>query len=387
MSSTVAAPVRTRTRTTTVPWYIWCTVLAVTSAMIGAHWDISWHRSIGRDTFWTPAHIAIYLCGVLAGLSSAYLIFATTFGQSDDLQDTSVKIWGFRGPLGAFLSAWGGLAMLTSAPFDDWWHSAYGLDVKIVSPPHVVLIAGVLAIETGTLILILGYMNRAVGRLKRKLDWLFLYIGAMIVILLTTLTMEYTYRAVLHGAEFYLIMAIAIPAVLAGVSRASGNRWACTIVTGIYTVFMLGMEWILPLFPAQPKLGPVYHPVTQFIPPDFPLLLMAPALVLDLLWHRLARQTRWVQSVVAGSAFLAVLLAVEWPFADFLLSPGARNWFFGSNYFDYLTSPDTDLFQNRFEPSVSGAGFWSRLAWAAVVSILMTRLGIRWGEWMRRVRR
>ncbi len=28
--------------------------------------------------------------------------------------------------------------MITSAPFDDWWHNAYGLDVKILSPPHVV---------------------------------------------------------------------------------------------------------------------------------------------------------------------------------------------------------------------------------------------------------
>jgi hypothetical protein len=386
MSSTLAAPTRHRTRSTTVPWYIWCSVLAVTSAMSGAHWDISWHRSIGRDNFWTPAHIAIYMCGVLAGLSCAYLILTTTFGRND-LKDASVKMWGFRGPLGAFLSAWGGLAMLTSAPFDDWWHNAYGLDVKIVSPPHVVLIAGILAIETGTLLLILGYMNRAVGRLKRKLDWLFLYVGAMIIVLLTILSMEYTYRAVLHGAQFYLIIAMTIPVVLAGVSRASGNRWAAAIVTGIYSVFLLGMLWILPLFPAQPKLGPVYHPVTQFIPPEFPLLLIAPAVVLDWLWQKLANQTRWVQSVIAGTAFLAVFLAVEWPFADFLMSPGARNWFFGSIYFDYLTAPDTDLFQNRFEASVSGIGFWSRLAWATVISILMTRLGLAWGDWMRRVRR
>src|SRR4029077_21002709 len=151
------------------PWYVWCAVLAVTSAMVGTHWDISWHRSIGRDNFWTPAHIAIYMCGVLAGLSCGYLILATTFGGLSDLKDASVKMWGFRGPLGAFLSAWGGVAMLTSAPFDNWWHNAYGLDVKIVSPPHVVLIAGILAVEVGTLLLILGYMNRAVGRLKRTL--------------------------------------------------------------------------------------------------------------------------------------------------------------------------------------------------------------------------
>jgi hypothetical protein len=58
-----------------VPWYIWCGVVAVTSASIGGAWDVSWHRSIGRDTFWTPAHMAIYACGVLAAVACGYLIF------------------------------------------------------------------------------------------------------------------------------------------------------------------------------------------------------------------------------------------------------------------------------------------------------------------------
>src|SRR6202030_2382944 len=114
-------------RQTRVPWYIWLCVLAVTSAMVGIHWDISWHRSIGRDSFLTPAHIAIYLCGVLAGISCGYLILSTTFGDSP-LKQTSVNVWGLRGPLGAFIAAWGGFVMLISAPFDDWWHNAYGLD-------------------------------------------------------------------------------------------------------------------------------------------------------------------------------------------------------------------------------------------------------------------
>ena len=113
------------------PWYVWCSVAAVTFAMVGVHWDISWHRSIGRDTFWTPAHIAIHLCGVLAGISCGYLVLSTTFNPRSVLRDCSVWIWGFRGPLGAFIAAWGGIAMITSAPFDNWWHDTYGLDVKI----------------------------------------------------------------------------------------------------------------------------------------------------------------------------------------------------------------------------------------------------------------
>src|SRR3979411_1723613 len=116
-----------------IPWYVWCAVIAVTSAMVGTHWDISWHMSIGRDTFWTPAHIAIQMCGILAGFSCAYLILSATFGHDQALRDASVEVWKFKGPLGAFICAWGGATMLSSAPFDNWWHNAYGLDVKIFS--------------------------------------------------------------------------------------------------------------------------------------------------------------------------------------------------------------------------------------------------------------
>ena len=82
------------------PWYIWLCALAVTSAIVGVHWDISWHRSIGRDTFWTPAHMAIYLCGVLAGVVCGYLILSTTFDRTSALRESAVTMWGFRGPLG-----------------------------------------------------------------------------------------------------------------------------------------------------------------------------------------------------------------------------------------------------------------------------------------------
>src|SRR5579863_3650043 len=144
-----------------IPWYLWCAVLAVTSVSIGAHWDVSWHRSIGRDTFWTPAHMAIYACGVLAAISCGYLVFNTTFRKPAAMVASSVSVFGFRAPLGAFIASWGGIAMLTSAPFDNWWHNAYGLDVKIVSPPHVLLMAGVFAVSVGTLLMLVGEMNRA----------------------------------------------------------------------------------------------------------------------------------------------------------------------------------------------------------------------------------
>src|SRR5437016_6797709 len=239
----------------TIPWYIWSSIIAVTSAMTGTHWDIAWHRSIGRDTFWTPAHIAIYLCGVIAGVGCGYLILSTSLNGAALLKRVSVKIWGFRGPLGAFIAAWGGIAMITSAPFDDWWHGAYGLDVKIMSPPHVLLIAGMVGVQLGALILILGQMNRVTAKTREKLEWLFLYVGAMIVVCIMILIFEYTLRVYMHTGFFYRVVAISVPGILAGLERASNRRWAASIVVGIYSLFLIGCLWILPLFPAVPKLG------------------------------------------------------------------------------------------------------------------------------------
>ena len=370
-----------------IPWFIWASVAGVTSAIIGGHWDISWHRSIGRDDFWTPAHMAIYACGIIAGISSAYLILATTFGIGSYPKEAAVRMWGFRGPVGAFLTAWGGVAMLTSAPFDDWWHNAYGLDVKIVSPPHVLLILGILAIQTGALLLMLGYMNRATGSLKRQYDYLFVYTGGMILLLLTVFIMEFTGRIYAHSGMYYRTVGLAIPAVLVAVTLASNLRWAGTIIAGIYTIFMLGFVWILPLFPAEPKLGPVLNPVTFFVPPQFPLLLLVPAIALDMLWPGLRKRGKWTQAILAGIVFLAVFLAVQWPFSDFLMSEAARNRFFGAHYQDYATGPNSYITRGIFFHERTSRDFWTNMGLAVAASVLMCRLGIACADGMRKVQR
>src|SRR6204780_2126708 len=216
-------------RTASIPWYVWCLAAATAADLFGGYWDISWHISIGRDTFWTPAHMMIYLAGVLAGVASGYAILSPTFGSSQDAKNAGISVWGFRGPLGCFMAAWGGFMMLTSAPFDNWWHNAYGLDVKIVSPPHTLLSAGSIAIKIGTLALIAGLMNRVLPELRRKLVWLFLFVGATAVAQFGLLITTPTWPVYMHSATAYLAVCIAIPGVLVGVAWGSGLRWGCTI--------------------------------------------------------------------------------------------------------------------------------------------------------------
>jgi hypothetical protein len=369
-----------------VPWYLWCSALAVTSAYVGGYWDISWHRSIGRDSFWSPPHMAIYACGILAGISSAYLIFTSTFGRTP-LRDASVRLWGLSGPLGAFLSAWGGAAMLVSAPFDDWWHNAYGLDVRIISPPHMVLAAGFFGIEFGTIMLLLAFMNRASDDERPALQRLFLYVGGTAVCESLLLKLEHIARPDMHSAFFYIVVNLGTLGILTAVAVASRQRWACTIMAAVYTGFGVAFLWILPFIPAQPKLGPVYRQISHFIPWEFPLLLIVPAFAVDLI---LQRTTTWrpiVRALAAGVAFLGVFISVQWPFADFLMTPLARNWVFGTDYMDFSTPARSVYARFLFIPPEATLQFWRGMFVAAVTSCVMVWLGIHAGRSMQKVRR
>ncbi len=370
-----------------VPWYIWCAALAVTSAVIGAHWDISWHKSIGRDTFWTPAHMAIYMCGVLAGVAFGYLIVSTTFRKSAPLAESSVHIWGFKAPLGAFIASWGGIVMLTSAPFDNWWHDAYGLDVKIVSPPHILLFIGVYAVFVGTLALIAGHMNRSGGQNREISLWLFLYIAGIMLVTAMIVLMEYTGRVMLHTGLPYVVVSAVVPIVLAVGWRATQVKFAATLIAAFYTLFLIGLILVLPLFPAEPKLGPVYQHVTQFIPPEFPLLLIVPAVALDLLWQRTRAWNPWKVALVSAIIFVGLLLAAQWPFAQFLMSPAARNRFFGSMYFYYGLPPSSYSARYQFFPGNGVFAFWKEIAIAVAFCTLAVRWGISRGDWLSKIKR
>src|SRR3984893_1201219 len=374
-----AASAEVRVRTASIPWYIWVGVVAITSSSIGGAWDVSWHRSIGRDSFWTPAHMAIYACGVLAGIICSWLIVKSTFLRDPELSAASVNVFGLRAPLGIFLAGWGCVAVLTSAPFDNWWHNAYGLDVKIVSPPHALLILGLRGTSTGVMFLILAAMNRAAEDDEatfKRLQMLLVYVGGLAIVGQMFFVQEYTWDVKLHQAAAYIAMGIGLPVIFAALSWGSRWRWAATSMAAVYTVFVIGEILILPLFPAQPKLGPVFNPVTHMIPAKFPILIVVPALALDLLWQRVKNWKPWQIALVSGVVFIAVLTAVEWPFAHFLMTDASKNRFFGTMYFDYNSrTMGMDRLRQWLQPD-HGVALFAGLARAAVYASISTWIGL-----------
>lgn len=371
-----------------IPWLVWANVIASVSIATGLYWDISWHETIGRDSFWTPAHLLIQFGALMGALSAAWVIMRTTFGGDTEARRNAVNVLGFRAPLGAFIAAWGGGAMLTSAPFDNWWHEAYGLDVKIISPPHMLLASGVVGILWGGAILTSSYLNRAEGGLKKSLQRMLLFIGGFIVVQAMTLKLENTNRVLLHSGISYLWISIGTLLLLEGLARVSGHRWARTIMTAVYSAFVLILMWVLPFFPAQPKLGPVYQQITHMVPLPFPLLLVIPAFFLDLMWPVFKEAPKWQWAIFGGVAFMSILIAMEWPFATFLMSPLARNRLFATVDFPYFalpTSPTVNHLFVRYE--LSTQEFWRNMGLAFLISVACQWIGIYFGEWLKKVRR
>jgi hypothetical protein len=156
----------------------------------------------------------------------------------------------------------------------------------------------------------------------------------------------------------------------------------------MYTVLWIAGNWIFPLFPAQAKLGPVFTPITHMVPLGFPVLVLPGAIVLDFILGRFASRGDTGKALIAGAGFMAATLAVSWPFAYFMMSPYARNWIFAMNEFSYDTPPSQyPLAWTLRVYEHTRAEFWVGMLIALAATILSTRIGMLWADWMRRIRR
>jgi hypothetical protein len=369
-------------------------------------WDISHHSTIGRDTFWTPAHIIIQLGGIVPALLFASIALKTTFRGTEEERNASVSFWGFRAPLGVWVTVWGALAMMTSAPFDDWWHNRYGLDVKIVSPPHAVLGLGMFMVGMGVLLFVFSSQNRANnGNGTRRGLFCAIAVGVMIAMWADFAT-EFTWPNLQHASYFYSVVSTPFPLLLLLAARASRVRAGATIAAATYTLIYIGMILVLPLFPAHPKLAPVYHPVDHMVPPAFPLLLIVPAVAIDVINSLLARSSKsaqqrlpvntaiprprwwrdWLLALLFAAVFLAVIFAVQWPFSTFLLSDAADNRFFArSGHWPYFAQPGD--WMNRFFDFNKDPITIKGIALAFLRAFISARIGLSLGNYLLRLKR
>ncbi len=373
------------------PWYCYAIILGSLSIIIGILWDISWHRSIGRDTFWTPAHIAIHIGGIVGGVVSGYLILRSSFIKSSNEYRTSIPIGPLRAPTGAWVCLFGNMAMLASAPFDDWWHNAYGIDVKILSPPHMVLALGMFCVVFGGLLLLAKDWNNSNSEtgigLKRS-PWLMVMGGGILLAMAGTVLIELSWPNQYRSKTFFIVSCATYPFYLLGIAKATKWRWAGTAIGGIYMFLICLSVWILPLFKAQPMLAPINNPVDHFVPLPFPLLLIIPGLALDLIRFSLEKANPFLSNVIiillAPLFFTVTFFYTQYHFGSFLLSESAQNWFFATHKhwgYQETLGPWSYRFWNT---AVEDLGQHQYLFYYAFGSCLLAILA---GLWMGRIRR
>jgi len=395
-----SAKTKTLSAASTIPVYIYAVSLASLLTIVGVLWDISWHRSIGRDKFLSPPHILIYLGAIFAGLFSGLQVLWNSFYRKEASKATMIKVWGiFYSSLGSLFCIWGAIAMLTSAPFDDWWHNAYGLDVKILSPPHTLLAMGMIFLEFGACVSICKYLNagsavdpagnEADGARKRALlRVLFVIAAASLLTMVYTLFTDYLHIRGMRAPLFYIIAAVTSLLLLPAFGRALRFKWGITAIAASYFLLVGISNWILQLFPSEPKLGPILTHLTHFQPAQFPAFVFIPALVMDGI---LQRQTLndWIKGLLMSVAFVCLLVAVQYPLSGFLLeSPASRNWFFGGDTWYFGNSPDLP-FRYKFRPEdlASLPELLGGLFLAIAIGSLCARLSLRWGKWLQTIQR
>jgi hypothetical protein len=393
-AQTIPAKPVARAGAAVIPAYIYAISLASVFAIVGIMWDISWHKSIGRDRFLSPPHILIYLAAIFAGLFSGIQVIWLSFFNKSAPKEGYIKVWGiFYSSLGGLFCIWGSIAMLTSAPFDDWWHNAYGLDVKILSPPHSLLAMGLMFLPLGALVSISRYLNRTgtgqdfSDRQVRLLKFLFVISASTLLCMMYILGTEHLYPGGMRHIPFYIIVTFSTMLVMPAFGRALRLKWGMTAIALGYFLLVALSNWILQLFPAEPKLGPILTHITHFQPAQFPLMIWAPALCMDLVMQR-SKAGAWTKALLLSAVFVLALAAVQYPLSGFLLSPGARNWVFGANTWYYAFSPNAP-YRFRFNPAniapfpMMAAGLLA----AIVLGTLLGRLSLRWGRWLLSIQR
>jgi hypothetical protein len=256
----------------------------------GSGWDVSWHRIFGRDTFWSTPHLFIYAGVALWGVAA--LIATGTAMAGRPIRGRALVVGPFRAELGLALIGMGALVTILAGPFDNLWHSVFGRDVDIWSPPHLAGIAG-------GAIGLLGWLaatSRGVFPIDERLRHLLrlFTLGNMCAVSVFALNFYYITSVAREGFFYPLLVSALLPATLAIATVTLPGRWAATLAAIAFTVIALIGYGILA--------------ATGWRAPAFPPLVVAGAIAIDLLR---GRGGRWAHPLFIGLGFAAAFVAAE----------------------------------------------------------------------------
>ncbi|MFE4459473.1 hypothetical protein ACFROC_19125 [Nocardia tengchongensis] len=281
---------------------------------IGSTWDIQWHSDVGPDTFFTLPHLFIYASAAVAGFTGLTVILVTSAAGragrrvDGELGGPGIGVFGrtFTAPLGYMVAALGAASFLLYGLWDLWWHSLYGFDAIIDSPPHIGLFLSSTVISVGTVIVFAAARAHSWGRL-----------GALFALAHLVTNSTVTALAVQRlstGSVRWTVAVTAFMVILMLIAGAGFTRWGATVTAVFGSATQAAFWWFAP-WAARAYADFVDLPMREHIrgipstPALIPFILIPVGIVIDLLVRRSGSggTARWLPALAGavGGAIIA----------------------------------------------------------------------------------
>jgi hypothetical protein len=273
-------------------------LLAGLCFITGGVWDVAWHIDRGRETFWSPPHLAIY-GGLALGVAMPFAAL-----RRDDAAGPTVPLLGRRLSPAALVGGVGALLAIGAGPFDEAWHQMFGLDVTIWSPPHLQLVAGATATVLGAVIELAARIKRA-GPAAPPWQPLALALGFGLLLHMGIAPLgEYQFGLSRYPVYWHpILVPLAVVPVLAAAARVQ-EPWGATRAAVAFQLIGVMMWMVL----IQAGRSATFAP----------LMPIAAAVAYDLL----IQARRWRPEVVGAAATVALLYTQP----DFLRAAAMVVW-------------------------------------------------------------
>ncbi|MFI7129491.1 hypothetical protein ACIBQ1_27590 [Nonomuraea sp. NPDC050153] len=268
-------------------------------SLIGVGWDVQWHVDVGPDTFFTLPHLILYSGSAVAGIAALVMVLRATFAQragrpADPTAGGSpIRVLGgtFTAPLGYLVAGTGGALFLLYGLLDLWWHSLYGFDAVLNSPPHVALFISISLTMVGSVIVFAAARARRWGRAG-------LVVSIPVLMTFTPVTtnafdgLGLPIDPELAGTVFFTVCFVLMGAI------TLRHRRVALSIAAVLGVMQLFLWWFSP-WAARVYADYVGLPLRdnlRDIPPELPsgmpMFMLAAALVIEVLL-RLGRGRGW----------------------------------------------------------------------------------------------
>ena len=273
----------------------------------GTSWDVTSHIMQEPETFFTPSHTVLYagvgLLTIAAGTSGFLLI------RNNELRGRS-----FATPMKLLII--GSTMSLAAGPSDFLWHETFGID-GLLSPPHLVLITGMLINAVATVVGLVRIGVHATSSSRQRLIKAAM-VPAFAALWFTTIWYVYMFSLPFSDGENFqfnlnptiasLIAIVTLPLlssiIFLTASKSIGRFGAGTIVSAL----VVGINIFANIVPSQGMMISIL--------PWYFIIAILPALIADIILNNSTTKSKLglrASELVAGILVSSIFYIFNYP--------------------------------------------------------------------------